>query len=314
MVARLCFATGNGKPNEFINMKTISLVIPVYNEEARLDKTFSSLASFSLPGGLMLEKVIFVDDGSTDGTVKKIKEFIKSSTWEESWLHSVQPATVPGGAKTSTIPGVSVNLQLVSYKENRGKGYAIAAGMKESTSDYSLFLDADMSTDLSEVRKFMPSIRERIPIIIGTRKNSHSTVVRHQPFIRESLGKAFTLLSNLILNTWVSDFTCGFKAFSREAKDALFPNLKIEDWGFDAELMFLGRIAGFEYKEIPVIWSDDRRSKVNIIKDAPKSFWDLIYIRIMDVFGSYETGIKRTELRWFQMLAKAVKTIRSYLF
>src|SRR3990167_797004 len=180
-------------------MKTISIVIPVYNEEDRLEKTFKVLKAFVVPHGLKLEKIIFVDDGSTDGTKIRIEKFIEES----------------------------VKIHLISYKQNRGKGHAISAGMKMSISDYTLFLDADMSTDIGEVRKFLPAMRNNVPIIIGTRKNGHSTVVRHQPFIRETLGKGFTLLSNIILNTWVTDFTCGFKAFKREAKNIIFPKLKI---------------------------------------------------------------------------------------
>ncbi|OGG02476.1 hypothetical protein A2W14_01585 [Candidatus Gottesmanbacteria bacterium RBG_16_37_8] len=238
-------------------MKTISFVIPVYNEEERLAKTLIALKGLSLPRGLKLETVIFVNDGSTDSTLKILNNFKKQL---EKRLKS--------------------EVKIISYKVNKGKGYAISVGMCKSSSDYSLFFDADMSTKISEIKKFLPFIRKNIPIIIGTRKNSHSTVIRHQPFLREMLGRGFTLLSNIVLNTWVTDFTCGFKAFSTDAKDVLFPKLKINSWGFDAELLFLGRIKGFEFVEVPVIWSDDRRSKVKIWKDLPKSLIDLFSIRL----------------------------------
>jgi dolichyl-phosphate beta-glucosyltransferase len=243
-------------------MKTISIVIPVYNEEERLPRTFEALSRLRLPRGLRLEKVIFVNDGSMDKTIIRIKNY-------ESRIKN------------------KYTIKIVSYKENRGKGYAVARGMGESDSDYTLFCDADMSTGFSEFRKFMPAIRKNIPVIVGTRKNGHSTVVRHQPFVREMLGKGFTLLSNIVLNTWVTDFTCGFKAYSREAKDALFPKMKINHWGFDAEMLFLGRISGFEFVEVPVVWSDDRRSKVKLWKDMPISFFSLFYIRFLQFIGVY---------------------------
>ncbi len=254
-------------------MKTLSIVIPVYNEEERLEKTFKALSELRVPRGLKFEKVIFVSDGSTDGTSEIIESYIRSlhhprsrsrrfATSEVSLRHRCNPQGV-----------------LIAYKSNKGKGYAVARGMRESKSDYTLFCDADMSTHLNEIRKFMPYIRKNIPIIIGTRKNGHSTVVRHQPIVREILGRGFTFLSSIILNTWVTDFTCGFKAFSKEAKDTLFPKLMVKKWGFDAEVLFLGRISGFEFKEVPVKWSDDRRSKVNLWTDLPISLYDLFKIR-----------------------------------
>lgn len=269
-------------------MKTISFVIPVYNEEVRLEKTFRALKSLNLPCGLKLEKVIFVDDGSTDSTLKNLylyKDILRKKLKSE--------------------------IKIISYRHNSGKGHAITAGMKKSRSDYSLFFDADMSTGLDELKKFMPAIRRNIPIIIGTRKNGHSTVIRHQPVLREKLGKVFTYLSNFILNTWVTDFTCGFKAFSRQAKDILFPALKVKSWGFDAELLFLGRISGFEYLEVPVIWTDDRASKVRLLKDGPHSLFNLIYVRLMSFLNMYDMGIV---VKKPNQAFSFFKVLKSYLF
>jgi dolichyl-phosphate beta-glucosyltransferase len=275
------FAAGN-------SMKTLSIVIPVYNEEQRLDKTFEALLKLQVPRGLKLEKIIFVDDGSSDNSVANLK---------------------------SQIPilknRMEVDVKIISYQTNKGKGYAVARGMKESTSDYTLFCDADISTKFSEVRKFMPDIRKGMPIIIGTRKNGHSTVIRHQPFVREMLGRVFTLFSAMVLNTWATDFTCGFKAFSREAKDSLFPKLKIRRWSFDAEVIFLSRISGFEFAEVPVVWSDDRRSKVNLFKDVPGSIRDILTIRTNDLINVYRTR----ELFFFPKWAREyVNTVKLLIF
>lgn len=267
-------------------MKTLSIVIPVYNEEERLGKTFEALKELQVPCGLKLEKVIFVNDGSTDNTKEIIKRFINSST--------------------SSGRGV-----LISYKSNKGKGYAISHGMKESASDYTLFCDADMSTRFSEIRKFMPYIKRNTPVIIGTRKNGQSTVIRHQSFVREILGRVFTLLSNIILNTWASDFTCGFKVFSKEAKDTLFPKLKIKKWGFDAELIFLGRISGFEFVEVPVVWSDDRRSKVSLLRDLPASLVELFQIKLYHLRGLYQKEQPKVN---FQPAYSLLETIKTMLF
>lgn len=236
---------------------SLSFVIPVYNESLRLSKTFKALKAFRMPKGLILEEVIFVNDGSTDTTKFQIEKQTK------------------------------IKVKLVSYKQNMGKGYAIRKGMLASKSDYTLFFDADMSTPLSELKKFVPGMQKGLDVVIGTRKNGHSTVVVHQPLYRELLGKCFTLLSQVILNTWVTDFTCGFKAFSKEATQAIFPVAAINRWGYDSELLFLARIRRLSMIEVPVKWSDDRGTKVKLFTAVFTSLSELITIRKNDLTGVY---------------------------
>lgn len=237
-------------------MKTISIVIPVYNEEERLERTFEALSELQIPRGLKLEKIIFVNDGSDDHSNFLIQN-----------------------SKRDLEKRFKVKTELISYKEHKGKGYAVSQGMKVSSSDYTIFCDADMSTSLSELKKFIPEVKRDIPIIIGTRKNGKSTVIIHQPIYRELLGRGFTRLSNIILQTDITDFTCGFKAFSRIAKNTIFPISTINGWGFDVECMYLAKRLGFQVTEIPVIWEDRFGSKVRLLKDLPKSFFDLFHIR-----------------------------------
>lgn len=246
-------------------MKTISLVIPVYNEQKRINKTIKALSSgFNFPY-LKLEKVIFVDDGSTDKTLSILKKNVDK-------LEKILRAEVI----------------LVTYKPNRGKGYAVKTGMLKSDSDYTLYFDADMATPLSEVEKFIPLMKKGSAVIIGTRKNGKSTVIDHQPLYRELMGRMFTLLSKLILNTWVTDFTCGFKAFSRNAKDEIFTRSMIDRWGYDAEILFLARKLGNRINERAVVWSDDKNSKVKVFQAAITSFTELIRIRFYDISGKYQ--------------------------
>lgn len=256
-------------------MITLSIVIPVYNESERISKTFEALKELRLPDVLKLDKIIFVNDGSTDNT----KQLIMN---EKKHLAKI----------------LKTKIEIISYKKNQGKGYAVKVGMNKSKSRYTLLTDCDISTPLSEIEKFVESIKLGTPIIIGTRKNGHSTVVVHQARYREILGKCFTLLSNVILNTWVTDFTCGFKAFSKEAKEKIFKNSKIKGWGYDAETLFLAKKFKFRIVEVPVVWSNDNRSKVNLLKDLPLSFSELISIRVYNFAPSYA-------------LLKAIKT---YLF
>jgi len=236
-------------------MKTLSFVIPIYNEEKRLSKTFLALKNFSAPKELSLKEIIFVNDGSTDKS-----EFIIKS--EKSKIEQKLKATV----------------KIVSYTQNKGKGYAVKQGMLVSNSDYTLFFDADMSTSLSEINKFLPFIKEGANVIIGTRKNGKSTVIVHQPKLRELLGRSFTLITKTALRLNVTDFTCGFKAFSKEAKNKIFKVSKINTWGYDAEILFLANKYKFAIQEKAVTWSNDKETKVKLYKAIPQTFMELFLI------------------------------------
>ncbi|MBU2592572.1 glycosyltransferase, partial [Patescibacteria group bacterium] len=239
-------------------MKSISFIIPVYNEEKRLKKTFRALAKFKAPKGLKLSQVIFVNDGSTDNTLKVLK--------------------------STKLP---YPIKIISYAKNKGKGYAVKKGLAQIKTDYGLFFDADIATPINEIKKFVNYINAGVPVIIGTRKNSHSTVVKPQPVYRQVLGKCFTYLSNIALNTWVTDFTCGFKAFSKTAAKQISRRMAINRWGFDSEIMFLSRKLGFKIQEVAVIWADDPNSRVNLTKDIVRSFGELIQIRLNQAKGKY---------------------------
>ncbi len=241
-------------------MKTLSFIIPVYNEEQRIKTTLTALSRGFSFDGLDLKHIYFVDDGSIDNTVKIIKNHKKTL-----------------GKK------LGASIDILSYPENKGKGYAVRQGMLTADTDYALFFDADMSTPLTEFKKFLPYIQKNADVVIGTRKNGQSTVVKHQPKYRELLGRGFTLLSQLVLNTWVTDFTCGFKLFSRQATDEIFKSAKINRWSYDSELLFLANRLGYTLHEAPVLWSNDARTKVNLIKDLPKTLIDLFYIRLSNL-------------------------------
>lgn len=244
-------------------MKSISFVIPVYNEAKRLSKTFKALNELRLPRGpalsgvegLKLKEVIFVNDGSTDRTKLEIVN-----------------------CKLEIEKKLDAKVKIISYKVNKGKGNAIRQGMLASSSDYTLFFDADISTPLSELEKFVPFIKKGIDVIVGTRKNGESTVIKHQPRYRELLGQGFTSLTRFVLQLDVTDFTCGFKAFSKRAKDTIFQKAKINGWGYDAEILFLAKKYNFSIVEKAVLWSNDKDTKVKLYKAVPQTLYDLIAI------------------------------------
>lgn len=241
-------------------MTTLSLVIPTYNESKRLQQTFSILNKWQVPHGLKLKQIIFVNDGSTDDSLK-----ILQST------------------------PLKFNKKVISYKQNIGKGFATKKGMLASKADYTLTLDADMSTTPTQIKKFLPLIKSGTDIIVGTRKNGHSTVTIHQPFIRENMGKIFTKLSQIILGVKVTDFTCGFKAFSQTAKNNIFKRSLINRWGYDAEILFIAKKLDYSIQEKSVPWADQKGTKVNLLIDSFSSFFELIQIRINHTLNHYHT-------------------------
>ncbi|MCX7996639.1 MAG: glycosyltransferase family 2 protein [Patescibacteria group bacterium] len=248
-----------GKP-----LISVSFVIPVYNEEDRIGTTLTALKQLRMPAGLTLKEVIFINDGSKDKTTAAINK-----------------------AKAGLKKKLKARITLVSYDHNRGKGYAVRVGMLTSDADYTLFFDADISTPLDQLRKFAAPMRHGADVIIGTRKNGKSTVLVHQPWYRQLLGKGFTLLSNIVMNVWVNDFTCGFKAFSREALYQVFTHARINRWGYDSEILFLAKKFGYTICQIPVTWSNDERTKVDLSKAVFSTLHELYTIRRNDANGLY---------------------------
>lgn len=253
-----------------VSSRGLSVVIPVYNESARLDLTF---AAFSEPidwGLFRLEEIIFVNDGSTDNTLEILKQ-----------------------ARPALEAANKCQVRILTYHYNRGKGFAIKHGMLASRGAYTLMMDADMSTPLTEVKRLQTGVKNGRAVIIGTRKSRVVRVEKEQPLVRVMLGRVFTRLSQVILSTYVSDFTCGFKLFRRDARRAIFARSHIERWGYDSEIMFLAVRLGYKPLEVAVRWRNDERSRVHIIQDAARSLRELFLIRWYHWHGRYDLQKRR---------------------
>jgi dolichyl-phosphate beta-glucosyltransferase len=150
-----------------------------------------------------------------------------------------------------------------------------------------IFMDADLSTPIDQLTKFLPKLQEGFQVVIGTRKSSSANIIKHQPLWRESMGKAFTWLSNKILQLDFSDFTCGFKAFESGAGKEIFSRQTIDGWAFDSEILFLAGRLGFNICEIPVTWVNSEESKVRPFRAAVSSFVSLVQIRWKWKTGKY---------------------------
>lgn len=235
----------------------LSIVFPMYNEEERIGSTVAALNDF-LPNFSHSTKVVFVNDGSKDSTVSVLEKLDKKFSHE-----------------------------VIAYQENRGKGHALKNGILRAEGDYIMFMDVDMSTPLSELYKFLPYIEQDVPVIIGSRKTKGAAVLKHQHPWRQRLGEGFTKLSNILLLPNITDFTCGFKAFRKDAAKKVFAVQKINRWGYDSEVLFLANKYGYKIQEVPVTWSNDARTKVNLYKDVPRSLTDLGRIRYYDITNQY---------------------------
>lgn len=220
--------------------KKLTVVIPVYNEADRLPQALKICRQAAKVNSDW--EFIFVDDGSTDASVKLIK---------------------PSGFK------------LLSYPKNQGKGYALKQGVVAATKPLTLICDVDFSTPLTELDKFS------VPgdVIIGSRKSQGAKITKHQPRLREWLGKQFTNLTNLWLDLKISDITCGFKLFRSPAAKKIFALSKINRWGYDAEILYLAKKLNYKITEVPIVWGNNTQSKVSIIKDILRSLKDLWIIK-----------------------------------
>lgn len=236
---------------------SLSVVVPLYNEAERFEQKFQGLVKQYKDNPRW--EFIFVNDGSTDTTGQLVKTAIRNYPWAK----------------------------LISYPQNQGKGHAIKQGVRLAQKPYLLFTDIDFSTPLSELATLAPFLK-KAEVVIGTRKIKGAAITKHQPKLREWLGKRFTDLTNLWLGMDISDYTCGFKLFKTQMAKDLFGQQKIKRWGFDAEILFLAQKAGYRIVEVPVTWQNDERTKVSLGKDILRSLWELWLIRWNDWLGKYK--------------------------
>lgn len=253
---------------------TLSLVIPMYNEAERITLATEQIRRGVKSKTLKLTEVVFVDDGSTDKTLTKIRQYSRALKKE-----------------------LGISVKIITYKQNKGKGFAVRRGMLATRSDYILLADVDMSTPLGELAKLDPYIHKGEEVIIGTRKNGESTVMLAQPKYRQIMGKVFTKMTQLFLNVYVTDFTCGFKLFSRESAAVIFANSRVDRWGYDAEIMFLAQKYGYSIREKALLWYNDDRTNVRILSAALQTIGELCQIRLYDLRGVYSIPLERVTLK-----------------
>jgi len=231
----------------------LSVIIPAYNEEARLPATLEEACEWlkrRLPND---HEVLVVDDGSKDGTVDAVRTLM--ATWP--------------------------TIKLVEQPENRGKGAAVRRGMLEAEGEIRLFMDADHSTHIREVEKVFDAMEKGADVVAASRAHPESDIEVHQAWLREHMGKGFNLIMRSIVGLSMADTQCGFKAFTAEAAEKVFKAAKLDGFSFDVEVLYLAGMFGYSIAEIPVKWVNEPNSKVRMLADPARMFADVLRIRAM---------------------------------
>lgn len=236
----------------------LSIVIPAYNEAGRLGPSLALLRGYLRRHRLQAE-VLVVDDGSADATPDLVRRLARS--WKD--------------------------LRLLALERNQGKGAAVRAGVLAARGRRILFSDADLSTPIEELPLLQARLDAGADIAIGSRALNRSKVEVSQPLYRVLAGRGFNLMVQLLSVRGIQDTQCGFKLFTAAAARRSFALQQVPRFGFDVELLFLARKAGYRIDEVPVRWINSADSKVRPIRDGGRAFIDLALIRLYDWQGRY---------------------------
>jgi dolichyl-phosphate beta-glucosyltransferase len=235
------------------NSKTLylSVIIPAYNEEERLGRHLSTVISYLQSHFKNSFELIIVNDGSSDNTEQVVTKAIAGKT----------------------------GLHLISYTPNRGKGYAVKAGVAKSKGDIVLFMDADLSTPLTEIPHILKLI-EKTDIVIGSRGQSQAKIHTRPSMFRKFASLIFDQIKFIMVGLrGLRDTQCGFKAFQGSIARKLFSMSQVDRFMFDVEILYMAEQCKLKIVEMPVHWADMPGSKVKFIEGVINMFRDLWRIR-----------------------------------
>jgi len=240
----------------------LSIVIPAYNESARIEATLGRVMSCVETEGWDAE-VLVVDDGSKDDTAAIV----------ERWM--------------SHFP----RLHLIKNPGNRGKGYSVRNGLLQAAGNVVMFTDADLSAPMEEASRLIAAIAAGADVAIGSRWMDRTRQTIHQPLYRQFFGRCFNAITRGVMGLPFKDTQCGFKAFRRDTAQIIFRLQRIERWGFDPEILFIARKLKYKIVEVPVTWGHDERSRMSYLKDGLKMLEEMGIIRYNSLAGRYDEAI-----------------------
>ncbi len=241
----------------------LSIVIPAYNEEGRIEPTLERIREWLVARGASAE-VLVVDDGSKDATPRIVESEI------------------------ARYAQADFSLRLLGDGANHGKGASVRTGMLEARGRVALFTDADLSSPIEEAPKLIdPILRGDVAVALGSRGIDKSMIGVHQPAGRELAGRAFNVVMRIATGLPYRDTQCGFKAFRRDAAHEVFSRVRIERFGFDVEALYVARKLGYTALEVPVRWNNVEGSKVSMLSGV-NGFLDIARVRWNDLRGLYD--------------------------
>ena len=230
----------------------VSLIIPAYNEAQRLAASVAALRG-TLAGVDWPHEILLVIERSSDGTLELAR------------------------ALTAGLP----SFRILAHDVQRGKGHAVRAGMLAARGDIAFFMDADLSTPLEEIGRFLARLaaQPEVDVLIGNRQHAGSAILRRQSLPRRKMGETFNAILRLLAGIRVRDTQCGFKAFRRRAVDAIFPRQTLDGFAFDVEVILLAERLGLRVEDMPVEWTNADGSKVHILRDSLRMLRDALRVR-----------------------------------
>jgi dolichyl-phosphate beta-glucosyltransferase len=231
----------------------LSIILPAYNESRRIESGLKDIQSFlsRLPAPW---EVIVVIEKSTDNTVEVARKITAGDS----------------------------RFKIIASDVQKGKGFAVKTGMLQAQGEFVFFMDVDLSTPLVEVMHFLSELSSDpfLDILIGDRKHKTSQIIKKQWWLRQKMGEVFNLFVQSLTFKGIKDTQCGFKAFRKKTILPLFGHLKTDGFAFDVEVLWLAQKLGYKIKTLPVKWINSKDSKVRIVRDSLKMFFDLILIRL----------------------------------
>ena len=240
----------------------LSIIIPAYNEEARIELALERVLRCIEERGWDAELLV-VDDGSRDATASIVK----------AWMVR------------------HPRLHLIENVENRGKGHSVRNGALQAAGDVVMFTDADLSAPMIEAERLIAALDRGADVAIGSRWLDRSRQTVSQPLYRRFFGRCFNAVTRAVVGLPFQDTQCGFKAFKRDACQIIFRLQTIERWGFDPELLFIAGKLGYKVVEVPVTWGHDERSRISYLKDGTKMLQEMATIRFNAMAGRYNRAI-----------------------
>ncbi len=236
----------------------LSVVIPAFNEQDRLPTSLERIDAYLRTQGIDGE-ILVVDDGSTDRTAALAGKFLKDRRG-----------------------------RVISLEENRGKGAAVRSGVFESQGRWVLMTDADLSAPIEEHLKLAATARDDdVDIVIASRGLKDSRIEFRQAWVRQTMGKTFIVLIRGMTGLPFLDSQCGFKLMDRKRVIPLFEKMVVDRFAFDIELLYLAVRFGLTVREIPVVWRNEPKSRVNMFTDPINMLWDIARVRWRFRVGAY---------------------------